>query len=188
MKRLIAGGLAGRLNGRVYPPTVMPSTTNLLKQASRVSDEVRWSNVIKVASKAVVALRMSTVRSFDGSFAACSQATGFVVDKELGLILTNRHVVLVGPVTAEAIFENHEGVVCKPIYRDPIHDFAFCTLDCEPVKEKRLTMWVTVKYDPASVQYMDVGEIELYSRGAQIGKEIRVLGNDAGEKIMVLRG
>ena len=94
----------------------------------RVSDEVRWSNVINVASKAVVALRLSNVRSFDTGFASCTQATGFVVDRELGLILTNRHVVLVGPVTAEAIFENHEGVVCKPIYRDPIHDFGFCKL------------------------------------------------------------
>ena len=37
-------------------------------------------------------------------------ATGFVVDAERGLILTNRHVVHQGPVTAEAIFLNDEEV------------------------------------------------------------------------------
>jgi S1-C subfamily serine protease len=34
--------------------------------------------------------------------AGFSYATGFVVDLELGLILTNRHVVTTGPVTAVA--------------------------------------------------------------------------------------
>lgn len=125
MKRLLAASnLPRRLASRSQPQV---AAGNIVKQQLRLSDENRWSNVINVASKAVVALRLSNVRSFDSSFASCSQATGFVVDKELGLILTNRHVVLVGPVTAEAIFENHEGVVCKPIYRDPIHDFGFCT-------------------------------------------------------------
>jgi len=137
---------------------------------SRISDEAKWTKVLAEASKAVVALRLSNVRSFDSSFASCGQATGFVVDRELGLILTNRHVVLVGPISAEAVFENHEGVVCQPIYRDPIHDFGF------------------LKYDPSKVQYMDVGELKLFPAGAKVGKEIRVLGNDAGEKIMVLRG
>ena len=33
-----------------------------------------------------------------------AQATGFVVDAERGLILTNRHVVTPGPVVAEAVF------------------------------------------------------------------------------------
>src|SRR2546429_5554323 len=45
------------------------------------------------------------------------------VDAERGLILTNRHVVTPGPVTAEATFLNREEVQLNPVYRDPVHDF-----------------------------------------------------------------
>ena len=38
--------------------------------------------------------------SFDTESAGCSVATGFIVDAARGLILTNRHVVHQGPVTA----------------------------------------------------------------------------------------
>ena len=127
MRRIIASNAAVRAAARAAGSkrAIAPAPSALLQKHVGVSDEVRWSSVINKAAKAVVALRTSNVRTFDCSLSSCSQATGFVVDKELGLILTNRHVVLVGPVTAEAIFENHEGVPCKPIYRDPIHDFGF---------------------------------------------------------------
>ena len=35
------------------------------------------------------------------------------MDKKRGLILTNRHVVLPGPVVAEAIFQNREEVTVR---------------------------------------------------------------------------
>ncbi len=41
----------------------------------------------------------------------------FVVDAERGLIVSNRHVVTTGPVTAEAVFADHEEVPVKPVYR-----------------------------------------------------------------------
>ena len=57
------------------------------------------------------------------------QATGFVVDAERGLILTNRHVVTPGPVTSEATFLNREEVQLYPVYRDPVHDFGIYRYD-----------------------------------------------------------
>jgi hypothetical protein len=45
---------------------------------------------------AVVVLRITGVRAFDTESASSSYATGFIVDKKLGLILTNRHVVKPG--------------------------------------------------------------------------------------------
>ena len=46
--------------------------------------------------------------SFEDEQAAVALGTGFVVDKERGLILTNRHITGVGPVRALAIFDRHE--------------------------------------------------------------------------------
>jgi hypothetical protein len=37
----------------------------------------------------------------------CGPGAGFVVDKALGLILTNRHVLRPGPVVAEAAGAGH---------------------------------------------------------------------------------
>ncbi|ETO66974.1 hypothetical protein F444_15976 [Phytophthora nicotianae P1976] len=42
--------------------------------------------------RAIVSIRLLSVRAFDGNGAIFSVATGFVVDMERGLILTNRHV------------------------------------------------------------------------------------------------
>ncbi len=129
-----------------------------------------WTAVLDRAVPAVVALRVSATRPFDTDGAAVANATGFVVDARRGLILTNRHVVRPGPVTAQAVFLNHEKVDVVPIYRDPVHDFGF------------------FRFDPADVRFMTLREIPLEPRGARVGIEVRVIGNDAGEKLSILDG
>ena len=52
----------------------------------------------------VVSIKVDSTRAFDTEWNQSGQATGFVVDAERGLILTNRHVVTAGPVRAEALF------------------------------------------------------------------------------------
>jgi S1-C subfamily serine protease len=90
--------------------------------------------------------------------AGSSYATGFVVDKQRGLILTNRHVVTPGPTVAEAVFQNREELRVCPLYHDPVHDFGF------------------FRFDPSQLQYLTVAEVPLAPEAACVGLDIRVVG------------
>ncbi len=133
-------------------------------------EEPAWVGTIERISSGVVSIRVDSTRAFDTEWNSSTQATGFVVDAKRGLILTNRHVVTPGPVVAEAIFLNNEEVRLTPIYRDPVHDFGFFS------------------YDPGELQYIEPSELPLVPGAASIGREIRVVGNDAGEKLSILSG
>lgn len=134
------------------------------------ADDTAWAATLERISSGVVSIRVDSTRAFDTEWNSSSQATGFVVDAARGLILTNRHVVTPGPVVAEAIFRNNEEVRLTPVYRDPVHDFGF------------------FRYDPADLHYIEPAELPLVPHGASIGREIRVIGNDAGEQLSILAG
>ncbi len=85
--------------------------------AGATEESKRWMQSLEKCIRAIVSIRLLSVRAFDGNGASFSVATGFVVDKERGIILTNRHVVTPGPVRADAIFLNKEEVDLIPIYR-----------------------------------------------------------------------
>jgi S1-C subfamily serine protease len=129
-----------------------------------------WQKTLDGVVDGVVVLRVNSPRAFDGSSPGYATATGFVVDAEKGLILTNRHVVTTGPVVAEAVLLDNEEVPVQAIYRDPVHDFGF------------------FRFDPADVEFMKLRELELAPERARVGQEIRVVGNDAGEKLAILPG
>ncbi|MCZ6475715.1 MAG: trypsin-like peptidase domain-containing protein, partial [Gammaproteobacteria bacterium] len=132
--------------------------------------EPAWNQTLDQISSGVVTIQVDSTRAFDTERNRSSQATGFVVDVDQGLILTNRHVVTPGPVVAQAIFLNQEEVELVPVYRDPVHDFGF------------------FRYAPEHLRFIDPAELPLVPEAAQIGREIRVVGNDAGERMSFLAG
>ena len=129
-----------------------------------------WAQTLERIATGVVTIQIDSTRAFDTEWNTTAQATGFVIDAKRGLILTNRHVVTPGPVTAQAIFLNREEVQLYPVYRDPVHDFGI------------------YRYDPAKLRFIKPAELPLYPAGAVIGREIRVVGNDAGEQLSILAG
>src|SRR5690606_32186765 len=109
--------------------TLMLSLAALLIAVPAAAQEASWNRTLERISSAVVSIQVDSTRAFDTERNQSSQATGFVVDAERGLILANRHVVTPGPVTAQAIFLNQEEVDLQPVYRDPVHDFGFFRYD-----------------------------------------------------------
>ncbi|KGQ01647.1 Pro-apoptotic serine protease NMA111 [Paracoccidioides lutzii Pb01] len=134
------------------------------------TDSPEWQATIETVVRSVVSIHFCQTASFDTDLSTSSQATGFVVDAERGYILTNRHVVCAGPFWGYCIFDNHEECDVLPVYRDPVHDFGI------------------LKFDPAAIKYMPVTQLELSPDAARVGVEIRVVGNDAGEKLSILSG
>ncbi|KAI9009221.1 trypsin-like cysteine/serine peptidase domain-containing protein [Hyaloraphidium curvatum] len=129
-----------------------------------------WEQTLNRLIPAIVSIRFICVRNFDTEQRRTSQATGFIIDRERGLILTNRHVVTPGPIIAEAILKNKEEVRIYPVYRDPVHDFG------------------VFRFSTKEVKYMDLVEIPLAPELARIGADVRVVGNDSGERLSILSG
>ncbi len=160
------------------PPTPAPrqptpgetQAATAAQQAAAVEGNPDWAETLERIASSVVSIDVDATRAFDTEWNTTAQATGFVVDAERGLILTNRHVVTPGPVTAEATFLNREEVQLYPIYRDPVHDFGL------------------YRYDPHKLRFIRPKPLPLYPEGAQIGREIRVVGNNAGEQLSILAG
>ena len=161
---------------QMVPPPGPPQTggsaqaAQVAQQAAAIEENPDWAVTLERIANSVVSIEVDSTRAFDTEWNSSAQATGFVVDAERGLILTNRHVVTPGPVTSEATFLNREEVQLYPVYRDPVHDFGF------------------YHYDPKKLRFIKPKALPLYPEGAQIGREIRVVGNNAGEQLSILAG
>lgn len=150
--------------------SILLSAAALSFQSAVASEEDIWATTVSRAANSVVSLQLSQLRNFDDSDQGGSSATGFVVDAARGIVLTNRHVVGSGPLRITATFQNQERVLALPLYRDPIHDFAF------------------VRFDPSALKYAMPDSLQLRPDKVSTGMNIRVIGSDGGEQLSILPG
>ena len=147
------------------------SAALLLSVSAVAADDTAWTSTLDRISSGVVSIRVDSTRAFDTEWNSSSQATGFVVDAERGLILTNRHVVTPGPVVAEAVFRNNEEVRLTAVYRDPVHDFGF------------------FRYDPAELRYIEPTELPLRPDAARQpvrGERVALGDTEFGQTVVVV--
>lgn len=168
--RLACWNRAASERAQVLPCLILSwlllSTTSALAS----EDDDRWASTVSRAANSVVSLQLSNLRNFDDAEQGGSNATGFVVDAERGIILTNRHVIGSGPIRISATFQNQERVDAVPLYRDPVHDFGF------------------IRYEPADLQYSQPLSLALRPDKVSTGMNIRVIGSDGGEQLSILPG
>ena len=142
-----------------------------LAQSGEQSNGFKSKVPVGDIASSVVTIEYRIPRAFDTYPPATGRsATGFVVDAEKGILMTNRHVVLPGPVVARGVFYNGEELALSPIYRDPVHDFGF------------------FRFDPKALEFAQVKALPLYPEGAKVGARIRVVGNDNSRKLLVQDG
>ncbi|KAA0147527.1 hypothetical protein FNF29_07272 [Cafeteria roenbergensis] len=135
------------------------------------SEDDRWKSVIERVKPAMVTLHGESLLNPDGGGAFTGIGSGFCVDADLGLILTNRHVVTRGPTTILVEWgSSREEQLGSVVFVDPVHDFAF------------------VRFDPAGLKRTTPLALPLDPEGAQVGEQIRLIGADAGERLQVLQG
>jgi hypothetical protein len=110
---------------------------------------------------------------------------------------------MTGPVVAEAMFVNREEIPVCPLYRDPVSVYSFHLIPffvcfifpsqckCHNVNRnfpsllsKQVHDFGFFRYDPGAIKFLKYDEIPLAPEAASVGLEIRVVGNDSGEKVL----
>ena len=135
------------------------------------TDNDPWEAGMGHAMQGIVNIYTARPFNFNDSRNSYTESTGFIVDTEIGLILTNRHIISEAPEQSRAIMQSGARQFrITPCYPDPIHDFTFCRFDVE------------------DLHGLPIKAIELRPDLAKVGQEIRVLGNNVGQRMSILPG
>ncbi len=123
---------------------------------------------IEKLKPAVISIKIKeTTAAYTAPFSG--EGTGFVVDKENGIIMTNRHIASIdAPADFEATFYDGTTADLSFIYNDPTTDFAF------------------LKVDPHLIP-KELPQLK-FSRTATVGEDVFMIGNNEARSHSVQLG
>ncbi len=127
------------------------------------------NRVINKAKQAVVSITRNVVKSAYNSDSR-ALATGFLVNKAQGIILTNAHVVNSTMVSNLIVtFSNGQEIDAKFIYNDPLCDFAFLKVDQTKIP-------------------LGVEELKIAKKDAELQQSVFIIGNNEGQSFSIQTG
>ncbi len=142
----------------------------VLMNSSASFAEHDWTAQISGFKPMVVNIEASFQIVLETDSKGAFSATGFIVDAELGIVATNKHVTGASPSNVKVHFYDGNFTEAKVLYYDPTHDFAFYQIDPKKVN--------------FSLKAVNLGS----GRNLKSGDELLLIGNNEKEEYSIKFG
>ena len=155
----------------------LENTKNIISNKNSTSSI--FEELIDNLKQTVVMIDINSDMQFFEETPTVSKATGFIINIELGLIATNKHVTRISPTTYRINFLNGNVEKGQVVYYDFYHDFGFIQLDLakDPIKYRRSNLYKTLK------------QVELGSSyDLKINDDLMLIGNNEGVNYSIKYG
>ncbi len=134
-----------------------------------ISSADEQTSLFELAKKGVVSIEKNVHKTAYGNVGR-GYGTGFLVDKDQGIILTNKHIAAKKDIANyEVTFYNGRKTAAKFLYNDPHIDFAF------------------LKIDPSFISE-DIHALKLSKKEPVIGQKVFATGNNQRQEFSIQEG
>lgn len=145
-----------------------PPAKDITPLAKDISEKQVQKKLMSLVRQGVAMIRVVSHAGIQE--AAQWVGTGFVVDKEKGIIATNAHVAgFMSVASYDVKFGDGTILNAQLIYNDPVLDFAFLKVDPKKLPENTI-------------------ELNFASNSVELNESIFSVGNSAGEEFSVISG
>lgn len=126
--------------------------------------------VVRALKKTVVNIDLASPVALVDDKRTAATGTGFVVDAERGLVVTNRHISTVSPTVYQVRFNDGSFAPARCVYYDVAQDFA------------------VLKVDPGETTY-NLTAVELgTAESLRVGDPVLIIGNNEGYVFSAIEG
>ena len=162
-------------SSKLIKETNLTSLSEVKSRKDSMSNE--WKTNLDEYKKSVVMIEIESELQFFDENSTMSLATGFIIDKELGLIATNKHVTRRSPSRHKIKFYDGSVYMGNVVYYDIFHDFGIIQIKNYDQLKKDLKFYNYLKPVKMTSSY-----------SLKKGSEIFLIGNNEGVNYSVKTG